>query len=219
MARYQPGDVIACYVVVKLLEDAPAREHRRYLVQATCCGRELERAEETLAEYGRRPRERCLHCAQALGNVKKRKSCGFHERFGPVKVIGRGEKVGHWRVVWDCCGGEVELSRRYLLQLRRDHRAGKPTPVCRACNNVVALARLHEHNRASHAWELAAWRATRAAQQVKAPVAAQPAAPVGVLRKTASELEEGPIKVRSSAQLAPGVISAAVAWPRPGAGI
>lgn len=202
MPRYQPGDVIACYTVVDLLEDAPAREHRHYRVRAECCGRELVRAEQTLTDYGRRPPARCLPCSQTAANASKRASCGYLERFGPVHVVGRGAREGYWRVVWDCCGKEAELTRRYLVNLRRNHRLGQtPAPVCLTCSARLARVALAERN---------AERAALAAQRL----AAQPA----VARKTQRELEEGPVKIKGTAKFQPGVVSAAVAWPRPGAG-
>lgn len=204
MTRYQPGDVVACYSVVKLLEDASAREHRRYLVTANCCGRELERAEETLADYGRRPRERCMHCAHTQSNEVKRAKCAVGERFGPVVVVGPGERRHYWRVRWDCCGKEVELMRRYLVTLRRNARLGQTPPsVCLSCALERARAVVAERR-------VAPVKVVKVVKVVK-PAAVKKSRPVPFVR------QEGPIRVRGSARLDEGVMSAAVAWPRPGA--
>ena len=200
MARYQPGDVIACYTVVAQTADAPAREHRRYLVQAQCCGREMERSEETLADYGRRPRARCLRCAQAAAGARKRAQCAVGEVFGPVAVLGPGEREGHWRVRWDCCGAEAELARRYLVTLRTQAADGKRA-ICSSCAAVAAKA----------------LGAERQAVRRAARVAREAALRRQAARRQAAMVEKAR-QYRGTAKLEPGVISAAVAWPRPGAG-
>ena len=193
-----PGEQIACYTDLGLAVDAPTREQRIYAVRATCCGRVLERREETLRDYGRRPKANCLQCAQALANQKKRASCGFHERFGPAVVIGRGERAGHWRVRWDCCGREAELSRKYLVNLRRFARLGDHTAaVCQLC----AL----ERARGAMAQVRAAKPVVPVARPVPVPVVPKPKPKPETLRITPA-----------GAELPHGTVSAASAWPRPG---
>lgn len=182
--------------------------------------------ESTLAEYGNHPKDKCIKCAQNEANAKKRGSCGYLERFGPVKVIGRGEKEGHWKVVWDCCGKENEMSRKYLITLRAKHRAnlGGDPELCVACANrarvaryqelmAQAKARAKERGETREAARLAAMAAARVAAKENRPI--RPIPPTKPKVKPFIE-REGPIKVRQSAVLQEGVISAALAWPRPG---
>lgn len=224
VARYRPGDGVSCYTVLGLVRDAPSRDHRQYAVRANCCGTEGTRMESTLAEYGNHPKDKCIKCAQNEANSKKRGTCGYMERFGPVKVIGRGEKEGHWKVVWDCCGKEIEMTRKYLITLRAKHRAnlGGEPELCVSCANRARVARYQElmaqaKARAKERGETreAARLAAIAAAKVAARVTAKEIRPIHPKEKPFIE-REGPIKVRQSAVLQEGVISAALAWPRPG---
>ena len=223
MPRFKNGDRVSCYTILELIQDAPSRDHRRYRVRTHCCGAEVERMESTLAEYRTHPKDKCLKCAQNEANSKKRGTCGYLERFGPVKVVGRGEKEGYWRVVWDCCGKEIEMNRKYLITLRAKHRAnlGGDPELCVSCANRARVSRYQElmakaKARAQERRESieSAKAAARVAARVAAMVAAKdaPAKP----RKKPFIEREGPIRVRQSAILQDGVISAAIAWPRPG---
>lgn len=223
MARYRPGDRVACYTVLDLVNDAPSRDHRQYAVRADCCGTEGTRMESTLAEYGNHPKDKCIKCAQNEANSKKRGTCGYLERFGPVKVIGRGEKEGYWKVVWDCCGKEIEMTRKYLITLRAKHRAnlGGDPELCVSCANRARVARYQElmaQAKARAKERRESIESAKAAARVAARVAAMVAskdAPAKPRVKPFIE-REGPIRVRQSAVLQEGVISAALAWPRPG---
>ena len=223
VARYRPGDRVACYTVLDLVNDAPSRDHRQYAVRADCCGTEGTRMESTLAEYGNHPKDKCIKCAQNEANSKKRGTCGYLERFGPVKVIGRGEKEGYWKVVWDCCGKEIEMTRKYLITLRAKHRAnlGGDPELCVSCANRARVARYQElmaQAKARGKERRESIESAKAAARVAARVAAMVAskdAPAKPRVKPFIE-REGPIKVRQSAVLQEGVISAALAWPRPG---
>lgn len=200
--KFKPGDRVACYVVLGELPDPERPWLKHYLTRADCCGTEYRRSQGTLIDYTRRQPKQCRACMNPV-------PVAIGQRFGPVVVLGPSAGRDRYQVQWDCCLGVDEYPRKYLVELRRRadllaiHQA-IPDPddllppegpiVCRRC--VVEKARLAQ----------ARMREIRKAMKA-----------MGVLAK-AKLRDEPKVELRKgTAKFEPGVISAAVAWPRPGA--
>ena len=195
----QPGDTFACYTILAVLSDAPKSNYRRYLAKAECCGREIERNELVFKKAQKAGATRCHRCAQVAANPSKMANYAVGEQFGPVRILGRGETLRMWRVVWECCGKVSEVGQHYLSVLRVREDQGR-TAVCVACS--IARSRLPPQDRPPRASRSKA--ALAASRGLGAPIR-QPITPMPQSLVT-------PI----AAQLPDGIVPAALAWPRPG---
>lgn len=203
--RLERGQVLACYEVLEMVRDARSSEHRRYRVKALCCGTEYERAEHTLKSAHRRGYGGCPSCStRAAQYARSEKKFGYMERCGPVRVLARGSELGLWRVVWDCCDRESELTTKYLQMMRK---AQNVESVCRACaierSRVEAAARrvLGARVRPPRTKFVAPPRVTTG-RAVRTP---KPEAP-----------PKAPVYHSGGGPLPEGVIAAGNAWPIPG---
>lgn len=201
--KFKPGDRIACYTILGEMPDPGRPWLKHYLTRADCCGVEYRRSQDTLIDYQKRPPKQCRACASKV-------VAETGERYGSVVVLGpAADEKDRYRVQWDCCGEVDEFPRKYLLSLRRiaeqlaarvasgedlalDPLAG-PT-VCRRC--VMAKARAAQ----------ARMREIRKAMKA-----------MGVLAPGRAKVEPKVELYKGTAKLEPGIVSAAVAWPRPGA--
>ena len=195
----QPGDTFACYTILAVISDAPKSNYRRYLAKAECCGREIERNELVFKKAQKAGATRCHRCAQAAANPGKRADYAIGEQFGPVRILGRGESFRMWRVVWECCGKESELAQHYLIVLRVREAQGR-TAVCLPCS--IQRSRLLPEDRPPRPSRSKA--ALAASRGLGAPIR-QPRTPI-----------PQPLITPIAAQLPTGIVSAAIAWPRPG---
>lgn len=198
MAASKPlrvGERIACYTILAVLSDAPKSNYRRYRARADCCGREVERNELVFKRALREGVTRCHRCAQEAANPSKRAAYAVGQQFGPVRILGRGETFRMWRVVWDCCGKESEVGQHYLCNLKTREAQGR-TAVCLACS--IARSRMLPQDRPPRPSRSKA--ALAASRGLGAPIR-QPKTPMVT-----------PIP----AELPTGIVSAAIAWPRPG---
>lgn len=191
------GERIACYTILAVLKDAPSGDHRWYRAQAACCGIEVERKEHSLIEARRKGAQLCHRCARQAANFNRAASYGFHERFGPVRVIDRGPEKKTWRVVWDCCGKESTIGQAYLNRLRVEKGLGRDT-VCLACS--IKRSRLLAKERE---------RPNKDSLRKKDLL---PILPLPPMRPR----DDRVILTPEAAQLPIGIIPAAIAWPRPG---
>ena len=192
------GDTLACYTILAVLSDAPKSNYRRYRARADCCGREVERNELVFKKAQKAGATRCHRCAQAAANPPKMANYAVGEQFGPVRILGRGESFRMWRVVWECCGKESELDQHYLSVLRVREAQGR-TAVCLPCS--IQRSRLLPEDRPPRPSRSKA--ALAASRGLGAPIR-QPRTPIK------------PLVTPIPAEFPTGIVSAAIAWPRPG---
>lgn len=198
------GDLVACYTIIAIKKDAPSAAHRRYWAKANCCGLIIDRAEHSLLDARRAGAEMCHRCARQKANLNLAASYGFHERFGPVKVIDRGEEPKTWRVVWDCCGKESTIGQAYLNQLKVFWNEGRTT-VCLECSIKRSRKLTKEREKPTRQ------------SLTKAKILPLPALAVVAPLPPLRPLHDCVILTPEAAQLPIGIIPAAIAWPRPGA--
>lgn len=214
------GDTIACYTILKVINDAPSGTQRRYWAKAECCGLVVDRAEQSLKDARRQGATVCHRCALRAASLQRQATYGFMERFGSVRIIDRGPEVRTWRVVWDCCGKEAVLSQ-YYLHLQRQARAdGKPATVCLACavkrSRALAKEREKPSRKSRRKADLLKDFLARQGEVRPVPAVVPTPPPAGIIR--AREAPQKPMKLQPmGAILPPGVMPAAIAWPRPGA--
>lgn len=192
------GQQVGCYTILAVISDAPKSNYRRYLARAECCGREVERNELVFKKAARAGAECCHVCALRLAGPAKRAAYAVGEQFGPVRILGRGETLRMWRVVWECCGKVSEVGQHYLSVLRARADQGR-TAVCLACS--IKRARMLPQDRPPRASRSKA--ALAASLGLGAPIR-QPRTPIK------------PLVTPIAAKLPAGVVPAAIAWPRPG---
>ena len=192
------GDTLACYTILAVLSDAPKSNYRRYRARADCCGREVERNELVFKKAQKGGVTRCHRCAQEAANPSKRADYAVGEQFGPVRILGRGERFRLWRVQWDCCGKESEVEQHYLSVLRVREDQGR-TAVCLACS--IARSRMLPQDRPPRPSRSKA--ALAASRGLGAPI-----------RQPKTSIK--PLVTPIAAQLPEGIVPAAITWPRPG---
>jgi hypothetical protein len=219
------GDTIACYTILAVLKDAPLARNRRYSARAECCGLVVDRAEQTLMDARRAGATLCHRCALQQASLQRQATYGYMERFGSVRVLDRGPEVRTWRVVWDCCGKEAVLSQVYLLMQRQARAAGRDT-VCLECSIKRSRALAKEREKPARksrkkADLLADFLARKNPPVVPTPIV-HPIPPVvptppppGIIRSREAPQEAMQLQPMG-ATLPPGVMPAALAWPRPG---
>lgn len=193
------GDTIACYTIIAIKKEASAAEHRRYWAKANCCGLIVDRAEHSLLDARRAGAKQCHRCARRESNLMRAASYGFHERFGPVRVIDRGDEPKTWRVIWDCCNKETTIGQAYLNRLKVMWHEGRTT-VCLACS-IKRSRQLAKEREKPNKQSL-----------TKVQLMPLPVQPLPPLRP----LHDRVILTPEAAQLPIGIIPAAIAWPRPG---
>ena len=190
------GERIACYTILNILQNATSRDFRRYEARAECCGLIVDRKEEAFKEARKRGATCCARCARQQSNRTRFADYPTGEQFGATRIVGRGEEQGHWRVIWDCCGKESTISQGHLHRLKNYHAQGRST-ICTVC--AIARKRRERPSRLSRRKaDLAASRG------LGAPIR-QPRTPI-----------PQPLITPIAAQLPTGIVSAAIAWPRPG---
>lgn len=194
----QVGDTLACYTILAVLSDAPKSNYRRYSVRADCCGREFAGNELMFKKAARAEAECCHVCALRAAGKEKRAAYAVGQQFGPVRILGPGEKFRWWRVQWECCGKIIEVTQHYLSVLRVREDQGR-TAVCLACS--IARSRMLPQDRPPRPSRSKA--ALAASRGLGAPIR-QPKTPIK------------PLVTPIAAELPTGIVSAAIAWPRPG---
>lgn len=202
------GERIACYTILKVTQDASSGQHRRYWAKAECCGLIVDRSEYSFKEARKNGATQCHRCARQQANLNLKASYGYLERFGATRILARGEEPKTWRVVWDCCGKEATLTQAYLNTLRQQVKAGKPATLCLECSikraRLLAKERENPTRKSRRKADLLAMREGR-------PVPP----PVGIIK--AHEAPQEPLVLQPmGATLPSGIVSAAIAWPRPG---
>lgn len=190
------GERIACYTILKILQNATSRDFRRYEARAECCGLIVDRKEEAFKEARKRGATCCARCARQQSNRTRFADYPLGERFGATRIVGRAEEQGQWRVIWDCCGKESTISHGHLHRLKNYHDQGRST-ICTAC--AIARKRRERPSRLSRSKASLA-----AASGLGAPIR-QPITPI-----------PKPLITPIAAELPTGTVSAASAWPRPG---
>ena len=210
------GERIACYTILEVLKDASSGTHRRHLARAECCGRVVDRSEQSLKEARKNGATQCHRCAQQAAHLNLHATYGYLERFGSVRVLDRGPEIRTWKVIWDCCGKEEALTQVYLNVMKNARARGETPTVCQECSIKRAKLLAKEREKPTRksrrkADLLASFQARQAPVVVPTPIA-HPIPPIKPREAPQKPLVLKPL----GATLPDGVVPAAIAWPRPG---
>lgn len=201
------GETVACYTILKVICDASSGTHRRYWAKAECCGLIVDRSEHSLKEARKNGVTQCHRCAQQAANLQLKATYGYLERFGSVRVLDRGPEIRTWKVIWDCCGKEAVLTQVYLNMQKQARAAGKPPTICLECSIKRAKLLAKEREKPSK-------QSLRKADLLPIREDRPVPLPPGIIR--AREAPQKPLVLQPmGATLPPGVVPAAIAWPRP----
>lgn len=211
------GETVACYTILKVICDASSGTHRRYWAKAECCGLIVDRSEHSLKEARKNGVTQCHRCAQQAANLQLKATYGYLERFGSVRVLDRGPEIRTWKVIWDCCGKEAVLTQVYLNVMKNARARGETPTVCLECSIKRAKLLAKEREKPTRksrrkADLLASFQSRQAPVVVPTPIV-HPIPPI----KPREAPQEPLVLQPMGATLPPGVLPAAMAWPRPGA--
>ena len=135
--RFQPGEIIANFTIVKITQDAPNYRERRYEVINNCCGSRGEHTQKNIRDAVRHNNQLCPACAAKARKLSRDFSHGepikIGSVIGAVTVLRAGDDNKHKLVKWGCCGREEQVPHTKLYKLRNAAKLATWEQRCMAC--------------------------------------------------------------------------------------